>query len=103
MFARRVIFVVDLPLPEGDVTEAAAPQRDPAARAVLPHHDLGPDSHQVVTTETYNNQCLPPTLSVTRSDQTLVERERGDLLVGGCGLCHAWFSSAPWSASARGS
>ena len=52
MLARRVIFVVDLPLPEGDVTEAAAPQRDPAARAVLPHHDLGPHSHQVVTTET---------------------------------------------------
>ena len=50
MFARRVIFVVNLPLPEGDMTEAAAPQRDPAARAVLPHHHLGPDSHQVVTT-----------------------------------------------------
>ena len=52
MFARRVIFVVNLPLPEGDMTEAAAPQRDPAARAVLPHHDLGPHSDQVVTTET---------------------------------------------------
>ena len=87
MLARRVIFVVNLPLPEGDMTEAAAPQRDPAARAVLPHHDLSPDSHQVVTTETNNNQRLPPTLSVTSSDQssdqssyllvqTLVERER---------------------------
>ena len=52
MFARRVIFVLDLPLPQGDMTEAAAAQGDPAPRAVLPHHDLGPDSHQVVTTET---------------------------------------------------
>ena len=50
MFAGRVIFVVDLPLPQGDVAEAAAPQGNPAARAVLPHHHLGPDSHQVVTT-----------------------------------------------------
>ena len=50
MFARRVIFVVDLPLPQGHVTEAAAAQRDPAASAVLPHHDLGPDPDQVVTT-----------------------------------------------------
>lgn len=52
MFAGRVIFVLDLPLPQGDMAEAAAAQGDPAARAVLPHHDLGPDSDQVVTTET---------------------------------------------------
>ena len=59
MFARRVIFVVNLPLPEGDMTEAAAPQGDPAARAVLPHHDLGPHSDQVVTTETLILHSLP--------------------------------------------
>ena len=56
MFAGRVIFVVDLPLPQGHVTEAAAPEGDPAAGAVLPHHDLGPDPDQVVTTE--NSQSV---------------------------------------------
>lgn len=49
--------MVDLPLPDGHMAEAAAPEGDPAAGAVLPHHDLGPDPHQVVTTE--NSQSVP--------------------------------------------
>ena len=56
MFAGRVVLVVDLPLPHGDVAEAAAPQGHPAARAVLPHHHLGPHPHQVLTTETERSE-----------------------------------------------
>ena len=48
VLARRVVLVLDLPLADGDMTEAAPAERDPAPRAVLPHHHLGPHPHQVV-------------------------------------------------------
>ena len=48
VLAGLVVLVVDLLLLDRHVGEAAAAQGDPAARAVVPHHDLGPHPHQVV-------------------------------------------------------
>lgn len=58
MLARRVVLVLDLPLADGDVTEAAPPERHPAPRAVLPHHHLRPHPDQVVPAAEYVQYLL---------------------------------------------